>query len=117
MRFKVDENLPIEVAEVLRQAGYDAFTVKGQDLVGSPDSEISVICQNENRAVVTLDLGFADIRAYPPDQFPGLLVMKLRQQDKAHVLKVLRRIIPMFSSETLNNRLWIVEEERVRVRN
>lgn len=34
MRFKVDENLPIEVAEMLRQAGHDAATVLEQHLGG-----------------------------------------------------------------------------------
>jgi len=33
MKFKVDENLPIEVAGSLRQAGYDAATVSEQHLV------------------------------------------------------------------------------------
>ncbi len=28
MQFKVDENLPLEIAELLRQAGYGATTVK-----------------------------------------------------------------------------------------
>ena len=32
MKFKVDENLPIEVAEILRTAGYDAMTVRGLTL-------------------------------------------------------------------------------------
>jgi len=27
MKFKIDENLPIEVSELLRQTGYDATTV------------------------------------------------------------------------------------------
>jgi hypothetical protein len=30
MRFKVDDNLPIEVAEALRQEGHDAATVLEQ---------------------------------------------------------------------------------------
>jgi predicted nuclease of predicted toxin-antitoxin system len=30
MKFKVDENLPVEVASLLRQAGYDAATVSEQ---------------------------------------------------------------------------------------
>ena len=33
MEFKVDENLPVEVADLLRQVGYDAVTVFEQHLV------------------------------------------------------------------------------------
>ena len=34
-RFKVDENLPVEAAEALRIAGYDALTVLDPSLAGS----------------------------------------------------------------------------------
>ncbi len=34
MRFKVDENLPVEVAELLRDHQYDAMTVVEQRLAG-----------------------------------------------------------------------------------
>lgn len=34
MKFKIDENLPFEVAQLLREAGYDTATVHDQNLVG-----------------------------------------------------------------------------------
>jgi predicted nuclease of predicted toxin-antitoxin system len=116
MAFKVDENLPVEIADLLRQAGYDAVTVSEQHLEGSTDSAIASVCQEEGRALVTLDTDFADIRAYPPAQFPGLIVLRLHRQDKPHVLEVIERLIPLLSSEPLEHLLWIVEETRVRIR-
>jgi predicted nuclease of predicted toxin-antitoxin system len=44
MVFKVDENLPVEIADLLRQAGYDAVTVFDQHLEGSTDSDIASVC-------------------------------------------------------------------------
>jgi hypothetical protein len=38
MKLKVDENLPIEVAEALQQAGHDAVTVHDQRLTGRPEA-------------------------------------------------------------------------------
>ena len=116
MRFKIDENLPSEVAELLREVAYDAITVGEQHLAGSDDSDIASVCQQEKRALVTLDTDFADIRAYPPEEFPGLIVLRLRWQDKPHILQVLRRLVPTFSREPLEHCLWIVEEDRVRIR-
>lgn len=116
MRFKIDENLPIDVAELLRHEGHNAITVVDQDLGGEADSHIVRVCQQEERALITLDTDFADIRAYPPKQFPGLVVLRLRWQDKPHILEVLGRLTPVFSSEVLEGRLWIVEEERIRIR-
>lgn len=117
MKFKIDENLPIEMAELLSRAGYDAATVYDQNLVGEPDSNIAAICQLEQRAIITLDLDFADIRAYPPDQFSGLIVMRLKQQDKPYVLGIAKRLIKALSTEKLEGHLWIIDEKRIRIRN
>lgn len=65
---------------------------------------------------MTLDEDFADIRNYPPAEFPGLIVLHLRQQDKPYVLDVLTRLVQVFRREPLERHLWIVEESRVRIR-
>lgn len=116
MDFKIDENLPVETADLLRQVGYDAITVVEQHLEGASDSDVISACQEEGRALITLDADFADILAYPPAQFPGLIVLRLHRQDKPHILEVLARLTPLLSSEPLEHRLWIVEETRVRIR-
>jgi len=116
MRFKIDEILPIEAAQLLRSAGHDATTVSEQDMAGAPDADIASACQRENRALVTLDTDFADIRTYPPDRFRGFVVLRLKRQSKPHVLDTLRSVLPSFSSESLARHLWIVEEDRIRIR-
>ncbi|MGH8547744.1 MAG: DUF5615 family PIN-like protein [Methylococcales bacterium] len=68
MKFKIDENLPAEITVLLQEAGYDAITVLEQELGGSADPCIASVCRNENRALVTPDTDFADIRTYPPNQ-------------------------------------------------
>ena len=88
-RFKVDENLPVEAAEVLRLAGYDALTVLDQSLGGSLDAPLASICRVESRALVTLDLDFSNIQAYLPSEHPGIIVLRLATQDKEHVLSTL----------------------------
>ena len=65
MKFKIDENLPVEVAEVLRQAGYEATTVHDQNLAGEIDRTLALVCHSEQRALITLDTDFADV---PPQQ-------------------------------------------------
>lgn len=116
MRFKVDENLPVDLAEELCAAGYEADTVDEQRLVGSSDRHLSEICKAEGRILVTLDLDFADIRTYPPETYPGIVVMRLTRQDKPHVLNVFRKALKVIGCEPLEGRLWIVEERRIRIR-
>ena len=116
MEFKIDENLPVEAAELLRQAGYGAATVLDQNLGGRADSNVASACRRQGYALVTMEMDFADIRAYPPEQYSGIIVMRLKQQDKPHVLEILTRLMQVLLSEPLEQRLWVVEERRVRIR-
>ncbi|MGH8499556.1 MAG: DUF5615 family PIN-like protein [Methylococcales bacterium] len=116
MKLKIDENLPAEIAVLLQEAGYNATTVLEQELGGSVDPSIASMCRNENRALVTLDMDFADIRTYPPNQYPGLIVLRPRRQDKPHLVRTVTSLIPIFSKEPLQHRLWIVENDKIRFR-
>ncbi len=116
LKFKVDENLPVEASELLSGAGHDAVTVHDQRLAGHPDANLASVCQQEGRAVLTLDLDFADIRAYPPGDYPGIIVLRLARLDKSRVLSVLQRLLPVLEHEPLSGKLWIVDEANVRVR-
>ncbi len=116
MLFKVDENLPQEVALLLRQNGHDAVTVPEQGLAGAEDSAVEKVFRREKRALVTLDQGFADIRTYPPKDYSGLIVLRLSMQDKEHVLRIVEALIPMIHTEPLARRLWIVDEGEIRIR-
>ena len=85
MKFKIDENLPEEVADLLQEAGFETATVLGQRLTGASDAALARACGQEAYALITLDTDFGDIRTYPPREYLGLIVLRLRQQDKAHV--------------------------------
>ena len=116
MNFKIDENLPDEFVEILLAAGHSSETVVQENLAGADDAVVARICQKENRILLTLDLDFSDIRSYPPDAFPGLVVLRPGKQDKLHLIGVLRTLLPLLSIETVQNRLWIVDESGVRIR-
>jgi len=116
MRFKIDENLPIEIADALQQAGHNAETVFSEQLTGDDDENIAAVCRKEGRAIVTLDLGFADIRAYPPKDYAGLIVFRLRRQDKPFVLGIVTKLLAALNQQDPTGKLWIVEEKRIRVR-
>jgi predicted nuclease of predicted toxin-antitoxin system len=116
MNFKIDENLPVEVTELLKQAGYTAATVPEQNLIGTSDADLAAVCKKEKLTMITLDTDFADIRSYRPDRFSGIIVMRLSRQDKPHVLEVFRRLMRLFASEPIEQRLWIVEEDKIRIR-
>lgn len=116
MQFKIDENLPVEIAKLLIKASHDAKTVNDQNLKGIKDSLLINLCKKENRILVTLDTDFSDISTYPPKEFNGIIVLRLGSQSKQHVLNIFQRIISNIGKEPLTQHLWIVEENLIRIR-
>jgi hypothetical protein len=56
MRAKLDENLPVVAAELLRTAGWECDTVYDEGLAGADDTEVAAPCQAGARVLFTLDL-------------------------------------------------------------
>jgi len=116
VKFKVDENLPEELTHLLRGAGWDTVTVVEQNLGGVPDPPLARVCSSEGRILVTFDRGFSNIRVYSGFGLPGVIVFRFKRQDKPHVLKVSDRLVQELKRRELHGELWIVHENRIRIR-
>jgi predicted nuclease of predicted toxin-antitoxin system len=116
MPFKVDENLHEEVAELLRQHGHDAVTVFAQKLQGHSDDDVAARCLDEGRALISLDLDFANILTYPPENYAGIIVLRLHDPSRPATLAALRRLFPLLTTEPLVGHLWIVDDVGMRIR-
>lgn len=116
MRGKIDENVPTEAVDLLRQAGWECDTVYDEALGGAEDPQLIDRCRVEGRVLFTIDLDFADIRAYPPSDQVGIVVFRAPKPSRAAVLALVQAAIPVLASEWAERRLWIVEPGRVRIR-
>jgi predicted nuclease of predicted toxin-antitoxin system len=116
MRGKLDENMPAESADILRAAGWERDTVFDEALGGAEDPDLAARCQAEDRVLFTLDLDFADIRAYPPGAYVGIVVFRPFKPSRDSILGLLQKAIPVLGAEWAECRLWIVEPGRVRIR-
>jgi len=116
MKFKIDQNLPLEFEQILALNGHDAVSVFSQGLSGEPDEKIVAICRAEGRALLTADLDLSDIRHYPPQESSGHIVFRLKEQTRPKQIALLEQLLPVLDREPLVGKLWIVEEDRLRVR-
>ena len=116
MRCKIDENLPAEAADLLRARGHECHTVFDERLEGEVDALVYEQCRREDRVLLTLDLDFADIRAYPPHESPGIVVLRPSEPDRDRVLQLVRQALVAFDRDAVAQSLWIVEENRIRIR-
>jgi hypothetical protein len=87
-----------------------------EDLAGQADSTLIARCADEQRALITLDLDFADIRTYPPELLPGVVVLRPAEQDVISIRAAVSHVIALLEDRQLPGRLWIVEQGQVRIR-
>lgn len=116
MKFKIDENLPSHCAESLIEKGYNTEAVIQEGLQGCSDQTLIEACQSENRILITLDLDFSDIRNYPPGSNPGIIVLRLSEQSIIAAQISMKQLIASFSQELPVNKLWVVDESKIRIR-
>ena len=116
MKFKLDENLGLSVAQVLRDAGHDVSTVYDQRLHGATDEAIYDICRHEQRCLVTLDLDFGNVLRFPPEPTAGIIVLRPPGKALVSTLAALaRQLVAGLKQENINGRLWIIEFGRIRI--
>jgi predicted nuclease of predicted toxin-antitoxin system len=64
MRAKLDENLPIEVAELLRAAGWECDTVYDEGLAGADDPNVAAACRADARVLPVLSAEWVEHRLW-----------------------------------------------------
>jgi len=116
VRVKLDENLGRPHVALVKRQGHDADRVFDQGLSGIEDAELWVRVQREGRFLITLDLGFSDVRRYTPGTHPGILLLRPRRKGRNAVSHVLRRVVSEQRLETLAGCLAVADETRTRVR-
>lgn len=116
MKFKLDENIGLRGVRILTEAGHDVATAHGQSLNGAEDSELIEVCRAEQRALVTLDLDFANPLVFEPRSYPGIAVLRLPPKaSPPQLLALVQTLARALTTESIGGKLWIVETGRIRV--
>ncbi|MBI4606582.1 MAG: DUF5615 family PIN-like protein [Planctomycetes bacterium] len=116
MKFKVDENLPVELAKDLRRGGHEAESVVDEGLAGASDTILLGRVKVEQEVFFTLDKRIADVRSHPPSDFAGIVLFRPPTSGKGAVLSFVRRHLARLLRQPLAGRLWVVSERGIRVR-
>jgi predicted nuclease of predicted toxin-antitoxin system len=116
MKIKLDENIPEDAVAIFTGAGYETSTILHQRLGGKSDQEVAAACIEGSQVLITLDTDFANIGAYPPEDYPGIIVLRVAHQAKPHLLSILARLLEPLGKKSPSGRLWIVDENRMRIR-
>ena len=115
MRFKLDENLDLRLAPLLKEGGHDVDTVHGEGLNGSPDDAIYDACVQAGRVLVSLDLDFANPIRFPPGETPGIVIVRPPRPVVPMIRAILAAALPDLTARSLAGKLWIIEPGRIRL--
>jgi predicted nuclease of predicted toxin-antitoxin system len=115
MKIKLDENLPLRLATLLKDLGHDVHTLHDELLLGHADREIWEATQKESRFLITQDLDFSDLRQFAPGSHHGILLVRLRSPSRRDLIE---RVGELFQKENVGE--WggcfvVATERKIRV--
>jgi hypothetical protein len=116
VRFKLDENLPVELLDDLRVAGHEADGLHDEGLIEAPDSVVLDLVRRENRVLLTLDKGIADVRTYPPEVHAGIVLFRPPAVGRGSTLLFVRRHLASLFERELTGRLLVITDRGIRLR-
>ena len=101
---------------MLAQHGHEVDTVADEGLIGGADSLVIEACRSDERLLLTFDVGFGDLRVYPPGSHHGIVLLRLADQRPDSTLDVLRRFLIEHMLDDLDGAVVVVSDDRVRIR-
>lgn len=115
MKIKLDENLPVGIAILLKNLGHETHTVHDEGLMGRTDREVWEAAQKESRLLITQDLHFSDLRKFAPGSHHGILLVRLPSPSRRDLIE---RIKNIFKNEDVDE--WagcfvVATERKIRV--
>jgi predicted nuclease of predicted toxin-antitoxin system len=119
LRFFADHCVSTIVIDTLRDAGHEVLRLKDHLLVESSDSAVISKAQELGAILLSLDGDFADIVAYPPAEFNGIIGLQVGNHPEVTSLiveRLLRYLAVHSSMEHFRGKLLVVEADRIRLR-
>jgi predicted nuclease of predicted toxin-antitoxin system len=116
VRFKVDENLPAEIAEALRASGYAADTVGEEGLSGSSDLDVVAAAASDARILLTLDKGIASQVRRVAVLHHGIVLFRPKSTGRGTALAFVQQHLEAMLRLPIQGRVTVVTENGIRIR-
>lgn len=119
LRFFADHCISNFIIQSLQDAGHQVLRLRDHLAVESPDPLVIGKAQELNALLLTLNGDFADIIAYPPHRYQGIVALQVR--DHPEVLPAIMTRLNGYlrsypSMDQHLGKLIVIEVDRIRVR-
>ena len=108
--------MPRSTKANLESLGHDVADVRDFLPPAAPDSDVASLAVQENRIIITRDQDFANILLYPPERYPGIIVLRAHALKPAEMNRLIELFISTVASETILHSLIILEPKRYRIK-
>ena len=119
LRFFSDQCVPAEITDTLRRHGHQAILLREVLPIRSLDPVVIAKAQELDAVLISLNGDFADIVAYPPANYLGIVAIQLHNHPEI-IPELMDRFVAFLdghpAQEFYHHRLFIVEVHRVRIR-
>lgn len=113
-RLLADECIYKATTDFLLDLGYDVITVQSLGLSSTDDEIVIGQAVALGRVLLTRDTDFGSILLYPPAQYLGIVVLKMKPETANAVHQVLRRALAQVHD--LKGVLLVVDRNKFRIR-
>lgn len=117
--FFTDQCVSNYIIQSLNNAGHTIFRLRDYIPMDSPDSVVISKAQELDSILLSLDGDFADIVAYPPEDYKGIVALQVRNHPE--VIPQIMAMLKNYLSANLDmqhykGKLIIVEAHRIRIK-
>lgn len=119
LRFFCDHCVPTEIADGSRSPSTDVYVLRDYLPTDSPDQNVIEKAKSLESILVSLNGDFADIVAYPPHDYCGIIAIQLHDHPEAipSLMRGLREFLAQHDDATYyRGKLFIIEPHRIRIR-
>lgn len=116
MSILLDHCVPRKYLRLLQSWGYDATLLSEHTTPDAADNDVITLAQTLDAVLLTVDLDFANILDYPPNDYAGIVVMRYEASDESLLVATLQQALADLYREPLRGVLVIIEPTRYRIR-
>jgi len=114
--FLADENIPLKIIQYLRKLGYKVFDLREQKIKFLTDDQVLQLAKDKNLVLITFDKHFANITKYPPQNYNGIIRIRIHPPVFEDIRNSLKLFLNKISINEMYGKLIILEKKGYRIR-
>ena len=119
LRFFSDQCVPAEITGILKRNGHQVTLLREVLPIRSVDAVVIAKAQELDAILLSLNGDFADIVAYPPSAYAGIVAVQLHNHPEV-IPSLMERLLNYLSANPqqsfYHGKLFVVEPHRIRIR-